>query len=71
MNCTLLPDRTQFLVEFDPNWMARGSQVERYAAYEKGLASGFLTVADVRAAENLPFLAGTDQLSKEVQNVAA
>jgi HK97 family phage portal protein len=76
MNCTLLPDRTTFLIEFDPNGMARGSQVERYAAYEKGLASGFLTVADVRAAENLPFLPGTDQLQaamapKEVSNVAA
>ena len=73
MNATLLPDRTSFLVEFDPNGMARGSQVERYAAYEKGIAAGFLTVADVRAAENLPFLPGTDQLpsTKEVQNVAA
>jgi len=75
MNVSLLPDRTEFLIEFDPNGMARGSLAERYAAYQKGLAgpNPWLTVADVRAAENLPFLPGTDQLptAKEVSHVAA
>jgi HK97 family phage portal protein len=75
INCTLLPDRTTFLVEFDPNGVSRGSQSERYANYEKGLGgpNPWLTIADVRASENLPFLEGTDRLpqKKEVQNVAA
>jgi len=67
MNCTLLADDPQHIVEFDPNGMARGSQVERYAAYEKGLGgpNPWLTVADVRAAENLPFLPGTDQIPQK------
>ena len=74
INCTLLGDDAEYLAEFDPNGMARGSQVERYAAYEKGLGgpNPWLTVADVRAAENLPFLEGTDRLpQKETPNVAA
>lgn len=74
INCTLLGDDAEHLAEFDPNGMARGSQVERYAAYEKGLGgpNPWLTVADVRAAENLPFLPGTDQIpQKEVPRVAA
>ena len=74
MCATLLPDRTQFLAEFDPNGMARGSLSERYSAYSQGLTgpNPWLTVADVRAAENLPFLPGTDQLpQKETPNVAA
>jgi HK97 family phage portal protein len=67
INCTLLGDDAEYLAEFDPNGMARGSQVERYAAYEKGLGgpNPWLTVADVRAAENLPFLPGTDQIPQK------
>jgi HK97 family phage portal protein len=67
LNCTLLGDDAEYLAEFDFNGMARGSQVERYAAYEKGLGgpNPWLTVADVRAAENLPFLPGTDQIPQK------
>jgi HK97 family phage portal protein len=67
INCTLLGDDAEYLAEFDFNGMARGSQVERYAAYEKGLGgpNPWLTVADVRAAENLPFLPGTDQIPQK------
>ena len=70
----LLPEETDLIVEFDANGATRGSQADRYAAYEKGLggANPWLTVADVRAAENLPFLPGTDQLpQKEVPRVTA
>jgi HK97 family phage portal protein len=74
MCSTLLPDRTQFLIELDANGVARGSLSERYSAYSQGLTgpNPWLTVADVRAAENLPFLPGTDQLpQKETPNAAA
>jgi HK97 family phage portal protein len=77
MNAVLLPERTNFFIEFDANGMARGDQHQRYESYAKGLEAGFLTVADVRAWENLPFIPGTDSLpsnslpSKEVQNAAA
>lgn len=62
MNAALLPDRTQFFCEFKIDAMARGDQKARYEAYEKGLAAGFLTVADVRRWENLEFIPRTDQL---------
>jgi HK97 family phage portal protein len=67
-NAVLLPERTQFFCEFDINGMARGDQAARYAAYERGLASGFLTVADVRRWENLPAIEGTDGL-RETKSV--
>lgn len=61
-NLKLLPDRTQFFVEFDANGMARGDLAARYSAYSQGLAAGFLTVGDVRRRENLPHLPDTDKL---------
>lgn len=64
INATLFPDRTRFFAEFDANAIARGDLAARYDAYEKGLngPNPWLTVAEVRAWENLPFLPGTDQL---------
>lgn len=62
LNAKLFPSSTKFFAEFDANGIARGDQASRYDAYSKGLAAGFLTVADVRQFENLPHIAGTDQL---------
>lgn len=39
---------------FDLSDLLRGNQTERYTAYGTGIQSGFLSVADVRRAENLP-----------------
>ncbi len=71
MTAKLLPDRTQYFVEFDANGIARGDQASRYEAYSQGLAAGFLTVADVRAWENLPFVPGTDQLLRPANMLPA
>ncbi len=64
LNFKLFPDRTQFLAKFDVNSLIRGDQASRYTAYSQGLTAGFLTVADVRSAEDLPFIEGTDQLNR-------
>jgi len=64
MNSKLLPDRTKFLVKFDVNSIVRGDQQSRYSAYSQGLTAGFLTVADVREAEGLPYIAGTEALNR-------
>jgi len=64
MNAKLLPDRTQFYVSFDVNSIIRGDQQSRYTAYSLGLNAGFLTVADVRSAEGLPYIAGTEILNR-------
>jgi HK97 family phage portal protein len=42
--------------EFQFNELLRPDTQARYAAYETGLRAGFLTVAEVRRAENLPAL---------------
>lgn len=62
INFKLFGDDPQHFAEFDSNGVARGDQAARYSAYETGLNSGFLTVADVRRWENLPEIPGTDQL---------
>jgi HK97 family phage portal protein len=63
-NKKLFPDRTQFFAKFDVNSIVRGDLQSRYSAYSQGLTAGFLTVADVRLAENLPFIDGTDKLNR-------
>jgi HK97 family phage portal protein len=70
LNSKLLPDdRTQFMVKFDVNSIVRGDQQSRYSAYSQGLTAGFLTVADVREAEGLPFVDGTDKLNRPANMV--
>jgi HK97 family phage portal protein len=68
-NAKLLPERTQFFVKFDVNSIVRGDQQSRYTAYGQGLAAGFLTVADVRQAEGLPFIEGTTKLNRPANMV--
>jgi HK97 family phage portal protein len=69
LNSKLLPERTQFMVKFDVNSIVRGDQQSRYTAYSQGLTAGFLTVADVREAEGLPFIDGTDKLNRPANMV--
>lgn len=69
LNLKLFPSRTQFLAKFDVNSIIRGDQGARYTAYSQGLTAGFLTVADVRAAEDLPFIEGTDKLLRPVNQM--
>jgi HK97 family phage portal protein len=64
INAKLLPERTQFYVKFDVNSIIRGDQISRYTAYSQGLNAGFLTVADVRQAEGLPHIEGTEILNR-------
>ena len=60
-----------FFSEFDANGLARGDMASRYESYSKGLASGFLTVADVRRWENLPELPDTDKLLRPANMLPA
>ncbi len=64
LSMKLFPARTQFFAKFDINSIVRGDLQSRYSAYSQGLTAGFLTVADVRLAENLPFIEGTDKLNR-------
>lgn len=67
INSKLFPKRTSFFARFDATEMMRGEQQTRYAAYASALGGGatqaWMTVADVRELEHLPFIPGTDVLS--------
>jgi HK97 family phage portal protein len=54
----------QHFAEHDVAGIARGDQAARYQAYSQGIAAGFLTVADIRTWENLPFIEGSDVLNR-------
>jgi HK97 family phage portal protein len=67
INSKLFPKRTSFFARFDASEILRGEQQTRYAAYASALGGGatqaWMTVADVRELEHLPFIPGTDVLS--------
>ena len=44
--------------------LARADTGTRFTAYSQALTAGWMTVADVREAESLPFIDGTDQLNR-------
>jgi HK97 family phage portal protein len=64
INRTLMRSST-FFAEFSIDALQRADTKSRYESYSLGLASGFLSVADIRRWENLPPLA-TPQPQPEV-----
>jgi phage portal protein BeeE len=54
--CVSPLERRQVYAEFLADSLLSTTTAERYAAYEVGLRSGFLTVDEVRRKENLPAL---------------
>jgi HK97 family phage portal protein len=71
VNSKLFPSRTQFFARFDSTALARSDMSSRYSSYSQALASGWMTIADVREAENLPFIEGTDKLLQPANMLAA
>jgi len=62
VNCKLFPQRTQFFARFDASAISRADMASRYESYSKALLAGWMSVADVREAEQLPYIEGTDRL---------
>lgn len=71
INSKLFPQRTQFFARFDSTALARSDMASRYTAYSQALTAGWMTVADVREAEQLPFIEGTDKLLQPANMIAA
>jgi HK97 family phage portal protein len=71
VNYKLFPERTNFFARFDASAISRAAMQERYTAYSQALTAGWMTVADVREAESLPFIEGTDKLLRPANMVAA
>lgn len=57
----LLLPRGQY-VRFNTSGVERGDTGERYEAHTKAITNGFMTRAEVRQLEDLPFIEGTDDL---------
>ena len=51
-----------YYTKFNVDVMLRSDIESRYAAYQTGIASGFLKISEVRKKEDLPFVEGTDKL---------
>jgi hypothetical protein len=68
---SLLPEKDGF-VKFNLDALLRGTTIERYDAYTKGLREGFLSLNDVRAVEDLsPLGEAGDQHRVPLQQVAS
>ena len=67
----LLPESDGF-IKFNLDALLRGTTLERYEAYTKGLREGFLSLNDVRYVEDLPPLGESgDQYRVPLQNIDA
>ena len=67
----LLPEADGF-IKFNLDALLRGTTLERYEAYTKGLNEGFLSLNDVRAVEDLsPLGEAGDQYRVPLQNIDA
>ena len=68
---SLLPEKDGF-VKFNLDALLRGTTIERYDAYTKGLREGFLSLNDVRSVEDLsPLGEAGDQYRVPLQNIDA
>jgi len=67
----LLPESDGF-IKFNLDALLRGTTLERYEAYTKGLREGFLSLNDVRSVEDLaPLGEAGDQYRVPLQNIDA
>jgi HK97 family phage portal protein len=64
----LLPETDGF-IKFNLDALLRGTTLERYEAYTKGLNEGFLSVNDVHSSEDMSPVADGDQYRVPLQNI--
>jgi HK97 family phage portal protein len=64
----LLPESDGF-IKFNLDALLRGTTLERYEAYTKGLNEGFLSINDVHASEDMAPVADGDQYRVPLQNI--
>lgn len=67
---TLLPEPDGF-IRFNLDALLRGTTIERYDAYTKGLREGFLSLNDVHAYEDMAPIEAGDQYRVPLQNIDA
>lgn len=57
-------DAKKYFIKHDFSQLLRGDTAARYASYSTGIASGFLSPAECRQAENLPTVPGLDYYTR-------
>jgi len=62
---------TAFFPRFDSTALARSDMASRYSSYSQALTAGWMSIADVREAEQLPYIEGTDKLLQPANMIAA
>ena len=67
---TLLPESDGF-IRFNLDALLRGTTIERYDAYTKGLREGFLSLNDVHSYEDMAPIESGDQYRVPLQNIDA
>ena len=67
---TLLPESDGF-IRFNLDALLRGTTLERYEAYTKGLREGFLSLNDVHSYEDMAPIEDGDQYRVPLQNIDA
>jgi HK97 family phage portal protein len=67
---SLLPEKDGF-VRFNLDALLRGTTLERYESYTKGLREGFLSLNDVHAYEDMSPIEAGDQYRVPLQNIDA
>ncbi|WP_242862421.1 phage portal protein [Clostridium massiliamazoniense] len=55
-------EQNELFWKFNVDSVVRSDLATRYEAYTKAIASGYMTIAEVRDKEDLPFIEGTDKL---------
>jgi len=67
---TLLPEPDGF-IRFNLDALLRGTTIERYEAYTKGLREGFLSINDVHSYEDMAPIESGDEYRVPLQNIDA
>jgi HK97 family phage portal protein len=67
---TILPEPDAF-IRFNLDALLRGTTIERFDAYTKGLREGFMSLNDVRSMEDMPPIEDGDQYRVPLQNIDA
>lgn len=55
-------ERLNYFFKFDIDVLLRSNLSSRTASYTAGITNGYMTIAEVREKEDLPFISGTDKL---------
>jgi HK97 family phage portal protein len=63
-------ERAKYFCKHDFSELLRADTAGRYAAYTTGIASGFMSPAEVRKKENMPFVPGLDYFTRPLNTTA-